>query len=219
MAKEPANVRTERPDEMPTLQIQVLWTDTERQATFPVCCWARPTTLSFRLPIGLRFRNAEDCIACDGPARRAGQRCAPRTDQPKEDFCRFACPRASVSRPALFFLPVTGGGYAVARAWSINRGYLPVARMPVFAGFQQFAEGNVWWGMNTGDPGTTLAGALVFIFFHGSCGRSGFRVQAMCFSRPRVDGTRGWQRWRWADWPSGWHFTFRICSTPIGSRF
>nr|WP_306264847.1 hypothetical protein [Pararhizobium sp. IMCC3301] len=30
---------------------------------------------------------------------------------------------------------------------------------------QQFMEGNVWWGINTGDPGTTLLGALVFIFF------------------------------------------------------
>jgi len=32
--------------------------------------------------------------------------------------------------------------------------------MPLFAGLQQFMEGNVWWGVNTGNPGTTLLGAV-----------------------------------------------------------
>ena len=62
-------------------------------------------------------------------------------------------------------LLVTGGVLATGKAWAINRRYLPVALMPVFAGLQQFAEGNVWLGVNTGDPATTLLGALGFIFF------------------------------------------------------
>ena len=74
------------------------------------------------------------------------------------------CLSQEVSFAASAFL-VVGGTYAVTRAWAINRRYLPVALMPVFAGLQQFMEGNVWWGVNTGDPATTLVGALGFIFF------------------------------------------------------
>ena len=62
-------------------------------------------------------------------------------------------------------LLVTGGGFAITKAWQINKRYLPVALMPLFAGLQQFMEGGVWWGVNTGDAGTTLLGALGFIFF------------------------------------------------------
>ncbi|MGR3545004.1 MAG: DUF6629 family protein, partial [Paracoccus sp. (in: a-proteobacteria)] len=74
------------------------------------------------------------------------------------------CLSQTVSFTASAFL-VVGGGHAVTRAWAINPRYLPVALMPVFAGLQQFMEGNVWWGVNTGDPGATLLGALGFIFF------------------------------------------------------
>ena len=74
------------------------------------------------------------------------------------------CLSQTVSFTASVFL-VGGGAFAVAKAWQINKRYLPVALMPLFAGLQQFMEGNVWWGVNTGDPGTTLLGALGFIFF------------------------------------------------------
>ena len=74
------------------------------------------------------------------------------------------CLSQTVSFTASAFL-VVGGGHAVTRARAINPRYLPVALMPVFAGLQQFMEGNVWWGVNTGDPGATLLGALGFIFF------------------------------------------------------
>lgn len=74
------------------------------------------------------------------------------------------CLSQSVSFAASGFLMV-GGTFAVTKAWSINRRYLPVALMPVFAGIQQFMEGNVWWGVNSADPVTTLLGALGFIFF------------------------------------------------------
>tara|TARA_R110002110_G_scaffold85816_4_gene223847 strand:+ start:188163 stop:188849 length:687 start_codon:yes stop_codon:yes gene_type:complete len=60
---------------------------------------------------------------------------------------------------------VAGGLFATTRAFQINKRYLPVALMPLFAGIQQFMEGNVWWGVNTGDPVVTLWGAMGFIFF------------------------------------------------------
>ena len=74
------------------------------------------------------------------------------------------CLSQSVSFAASGFLLV-GGGLATAKALRINRRYAPVALMPVFAGVQQFMEGNVWWGVNSGDPAMTLLGALGFIFF------------------------------------------------------
>jgi Family of unknown function (DUF6629) len=74
------------------------------------------------------------------------------------------CLSASVSFSASGFL-VVGGAFASWRAWKINARYLPVALMPLFAGMQQFLEGNVWLGMNSGDPFTVLWGAMGFIFF------------------------------------------------------
>ncbi len=60
---------------------------------------------------------------------------------------------------------LVGGIYSSHRAWVINKSYLPVALMPVFAGLQQFSEGFVWAGMNTGDPSLVTTAGLVFIFF------------------------------------------------------
>ena len=74
------------------------------------------------------------------------------------------CLSASVSFAASGFL-VAGGAFASWKAWNINTRYLPIALMPLFAGIQQFLEGNVWVGMNTGDPFIVLWGALGFIFF------------------------------------------------------
>ncbi len=74
------------------------------------------------------------------------------------------CLSQSVSYAASVLL-IGGGALAVAKAARINKRYLAVAVMPLFAGLQQFMEGNVWWGVNTGDPWTTLLGALGFIFF------------------------------------------------------
>jgi len=74
------------------------------------------------------------------------------------------CLSQTVSFSASVFL-VAGGVLATTRAAQINKRYLPVALMPIFAGLQQFMEGNVWWGVNTGDPSTTLLGAMGFIFF------------------------------------------------------
>jgi len=74
------------------------------------------------------------------------------------------CLSASVSFTASGFL-VFGGAFASWKAWNVNKRYLPIASMPLFAGIQQFMEGNVWVGMNTGDPVAVLWGALGFIFF------------------------------------------------------
>lgn len=73
------------------------------------------------------------------------------------------CLSASVSFAASSFL-VAGGAFASRKAWKINARYLPVALMPLFAGAQQFLEGNVWVGMNTGDSFMVLWGALGFFF-------------------------------------------------------
>lgn len=62
-------------------------------------------------------------------------------------------------------LLVVGGGFAISKAWQLNKRYLPVALMPLFAGFQQLLEGGVWMGVNTSDPNTTLVSALGYIFF------------------------------------------------------
>lgn len=62
-------------------------------------------------------------------------------------------------------LLLASGAFATAKAWQINRRYLAVAVMPIFAGLQQFMEGNVWWGVNVADPVAVMWGALGFIFF------------------------------------------------------
>ena len=61
------------------------------------------------------------------------------------------CLSAEVSFAASIFL-VAGGTFATWKATQTNMRYLPVALMPLFAGIQQFMEGNVWIGMNGGDP-------------------------------------------------------------------
>jgi len=60
---------------------------------------------------------------------------------------------------------LAGGVYASRKALAINKKYLPVAMMPIFAGLQQVSEGMVWIGMTTGQPQLVLSSALVFIFF------------------------------------------------------
>lgn len=74
------------------------------------------------------------------------------------------CLSESVSFAASGVL-LLGGGYATQKAWTINKRYLPIAIMPIFAGLQQFSEGFVWSGMTGGDPFTVLVSALAFIFF------------------------------------------------------
>ena len=74
------------------------------------------------------------------------------------------CLSQNVSFAASVFL-VGGGVFATIKAVQINKRYVPVALMPLFAGLQQFMEGNVWWGINSGDPLTVLWGAMGFIFF------------------------------------------------------
>lgn len=74
------------------------------------------------------------------------------------------CLSQNVSFAASGFL-VVGGVFATTKAWQINRRYLPVALMPLFAGLQQFTEGHVWSGVNNSDPFMVLWGAMGFIFF------------------------------------------------------
>ena len=74
------------------------------------------------------------------------------------------CLSAQVSFAASVFL--VGGGTAISViSWRRNKRYLPIALMPLFAGLQQFMEGNVWLGMTGNDPFTVLWGAMGFIFF------------------------------------------------------
>lgn len=74
------------------------------------------------------------------------------------------CLSAPVSFAASALL--AGGGVLIsAEAWRRNRRYLPLALMPLFAGVQQFMEGNVWLGMTGSDPFQVLWGAMGFIFF------------------------------------------------------
>jgi hypothetical protein len=74
------------------------------------------------------------------------------------------CLSQTVSFAASGFL-LAGGAFASVKAWQINRRYLAVALMPVFAGLQQVTEGYVWWGVNAADPVAVLWGAMGFIFF------------------------------------------------------
>ena len=71
---------------------------------------------------------------------------------------------AGVSFAASVFL-VAGGAAISTSAWRRNLRYLPLALMPLFAGFQQFAEGNVWLGMTGDDPLSVQLGAMGFMFF------------------------------------------------------
>ena len=74
------------------------------------------------------------------------------------------CLSAGVSFTASVLL--TGGGVAiVAKAMQRNLRYLPLGLMPLFAGIQQFMEGNVWVGVNTGNHLMLVWGAMGFIFF------------------------------------------------------
>lgn len=59
----------------------------------------------------------------------------------------------------------TGGGLAFWRAFTINKRYLPIALMPIFAGIQQFMEGYVWTGITFGNPDMVWWAAMGFIFF------------------------------------------------------
>jgi hypothetical protein len=54
------------------------------------------------------------------------------------------CMSAGVSFAASVFL-VSGGAAISNIASRRNLRYLPLALMPLFAGFQQFAEGSVGW--------------------------------------------------------------------------
>jgi uncharacterized protein DUF6629 len=74
------------------------------------------------------------------------------------------CLSATVSFTASAAL-IGGGTFATYKAWHLNKRYLPVALMPIFAGFQQLMEGAVWIGINSSDPGMVLWGAMGFIFF------------------------------------------------------
>jgi hypothetical protein len=74
------------------------------------------------------------------------------------------CLSAQVSFAASVFL--VGGGTAITIiAARKNWRYVPMALMPLFAGLQQFMEGNVWLGMTGDNPFQVLWGALGFIFF------------------------------------------------------
>lgn len=74
------------------------------------------------------------------------------------------CMSAGVSFAASVFL-VAGGAAISTTAWQRNLRYLPLALMPLFAGLQQFMEGNVWMGMTGDDAFTVQWGAMGFMFF------------------------------------------------------
>lgn len=74
------------------------------------------------------------------------------------------CLSAEVSFAASVLL-VGGGTLISIKAWQSNWRYLPIGLMPLFAGLQQFMEGNVWLGINASDAFTVLWGAMGFIFF------------------------------------------------------
>lgn len=74
------------------------------------------------------------------------------------------CLSAGVSFAASVLL--TGGGAAIViKAMRQNWRYMPLGLMPLFAGIQQFMEGNVWIGINSGHQGMMMWGAMGFIFF------------------------------------------------------
>ena len=61
------------------------------------------------------------------------------------------CLSAQVSFAASVFLVVGGTAITVVAARR-NWRYVPMALMPLFAGLQQFMEGNVWLGMTPEMP-------------------------------------------------------------------
>ena len=74
------------------------------------------------------------------------------------------CLSATVSFTASALL-TAGGAAIIVKAARSNWRYLQIGLMPLFAGIQQFSEGFVWVGMNTGDNATMTLGAMGFIFF------------------------------------------------------
>ena len=95
------------------------------------------------------------------------------------------CLSAGVSFAASALL-TAGGAAILVKALRRNWRYLPIGLMPLFAGVQQFMEGNVWVGVNSGDHATMVWGAMGFIFFTCSCGPSGFLWPSGRLSRHRV---------------------------------
>ncbi len=73
------------------------------------------------------------------------------------------CLSAQVSFAASVFLMVGGTAITIVAARK-NRRYVPMALMPLFAGLQQFTEGNVWLGMTGDNAFQALWGAFGFIF-------------------------------------------------------
>ena len=64
---------------------------------------------------------------------------------------------------SLVLVPV--GIYCVKKAASLQKAYWLFALMPLMFGVQQFFEGVVWLGMESGDSGATLLAARGYIFF------------------------------------------------------
>ena len=64
---------------------------------------------------------------------------------------------------AIALLPA--GAYCVEAAWRKDRGYLPLAFVPVLFGLQQLCEAAVWIGMGRENPETVRVASLGFLFF------------------------------------------------------
>ena len=74
------------------------------------------------------------------------------------------CLSAQVSFAASVFLVVGGAAITIVAARK-NWRYVPMALIPLFAGVQQFMEGNVWLGITGDNPFQVLWAAFGFIFF------------------------------------------------------
>jgi len=57
------------------------------------------------------------------------------------------------------------GGYAIAKANTIDKSYLPLASFPLFFGIQQALEGTVWLNLAQGEQSAIYSAALGFMFF------------------------------------------------------
>ncbi len=57
------------------------------------------------------------------------------------------------------------GGAAVARAYTHDRSYLPIAALPVLFGLQQFFEGLVWTGAARSETALVSSASLAYMFF------------------------------------------------------
>ena len=89
------------------------------------------------------------------------------------------CLSAQVSFVASVFLVVGGTAITIIAALK-NWRYVPIALLPLFAGLQQFMEGNVWLGMTGDNPFQVLwGGRSDSSFSPGSCGQSGCRFRCM----------------------------------------